>query len=166
MPTRVDSPAPVFPRPADIPESVRVDRSMTKKDYLIDGSVRTWSGTMRDVLSPVCVVGENGPAQHNLGHIPLMGEEEAMQALAAAERAYGKGCGAWPTMSVADRIRHMEAFVPRMEAVRDDVVRYMMWEIGKTLPDSRKEFDRTVEYIRDTIAALKDLDRNSSRFAL
>jgi glyceraldehyde-3-phosphate dehydrogenase (NADP+) len=50
--------------------------------------------------------------------------------------------------------------------VRDQVVRFMMWEIGKTLPDSRKEFDRTVEYIRDTITALKELDRTSSRFAL
>jgi glyceraldehyde-3-phosphate dehydrogenase (NADP+) len=95
-----------------------------------------------------------------------MGEDEAIQALEAAEKAYGKGCGDWPTMSVGDRIRHMESFVPRMEAVREDVVRFMMWEIGKTLPDSRKEFDRTVEYIRDTITALKELDRTSSRFAL
>ena len=166
MSTRVDSPTQVFPKPSDIPESVRLDRSQTKKDYLIDGVVHTWSGTVRDGHSPVCILGENGPTPHNLGPIPLMGEDEAMQALEAAERAYGKGCGDWPTMSVGDRIRHMEAFVPRMEAVRDQVVRFMMWEIGKTLPDSRKEFDRTVEYIRDTITALKELDRNSSRFAL
>jgi glyceraldehyde-3-phosphate dehydrogenase (NADP+) len=118
------------------------------------------------VLSPVCVVNGDGPVRHTIGGMPLMSEGEALQALEAAARAYGKGCGNWPTMSVADRIRHLEAFIPRMEAVRDEVVRLMMWEIGKTLPDSRKEFDRTVEYIRDTIAALKDLDRNSSRFAL
>ena len=53
-----------------------------------------------------------------------------------------------------------------MQAVRDEVVRLLMWEIGKTLPDAAKEFDRTVEYIRDTIEALKDLDRTSSRFAV
>lgn len=41
-----------------------------------------------------------------------------------------------------------------------------MWEIGKSLGDSRKEFDRTVEYILDTIDALKDLDRVSSRFQI
>ena len=39
-----------------------------------------------------------------------------------------------------------------------------MWEIGKNLADSEKEFDRTVEYIEGTIEALKDLDRVSSRF--
>ena len=89
----------------------RIDRTKTKNDYLIDGSLRTWSGTMRDVTSPVCVLGEKGPVPHVLGSIPLMGEDEALQALEAAERAYGKGCGAWPTMSVGDRIRHMESFV-------------------------------------------------------
>ena len=36
-----------------------------------------------------------------------------------------------------------------------------MWEIGKTLEDPTAEFDRTVEYIRDTIDALKELDRTS-----
>jgi glyceraldehyde-3-phosphate dehydrogenase (NADP+) len=42
----------------------------------------------------------------------------------------------------------------------------MMWEIGKTLSDAQKEFDRTVVYIDDTIDALKDLDRVSSRFTI
>jgi glyceraldehyde-3-phosphate dehydrogenase (NADP+) len=39
-----------------------------------------------------------------------------------------------------------------------------MWEIGKNKVDSEKEFDRTVEYIYDTIEAYKDLDRNSANF--
>ena len=34
-----------------------------------------------------------------------------------------------------------------------------MWEIGKNKPDATKEFDRTVEYIYDTINAYKMLDR-------
>ncbi|MNQ62212.1 NADP-dependent glyceraldehyde-3-phosphate dehydrogenase [compost metagenome] len=41
-----------------------------------------------------------------------------------------------------------------------------MWEIGKNLKDSEKEFDRTCDYIVDTIEALKQLDRRSSRFEL
>jgi sugar phosphate isomerase/epimerase len=39
-----------------------------------------------------------------------------------------------------------------------------MWEIGKALPDAEKEFDATVDYIRDTIDALKDLDRQIVTF--
>jgi len=69
-------------------------------------------------------------------------------------------------MSVEDRIRHVEAFTYRMIEKRDEVVLLLMWEIGKTRGDAEKEFDRTVDYIRDTIDALKDLDRASSRFTV
>jgi len=41
-----------------------------------------------------------------------------------------------------------------------------MWEIGKSLADSEKEFDRTVDYINQTLAALKELDNNSSRLTV
>jgi glyceraldehyde-3-phosphate dehydrogenase (NADP+) len=69
-------------------------------------------------------------------------------------------------MTVADRIAAVEEFARRMALVRDEVVTLLMWEIGKSLEDSRKEFDRTVEYIRGTIEALKETDRISSRFSL
>jgi glyceraldehyde-3-phosphate dehydrogenase (NADP+) len=51
-----------------------------------------------------------------------------------------------------------------MKLTRNEVVKYLMWEIGKSLPDSEKEFDRTVEYIVDTIEDYKKLDRNCARF--
>ncbi len=41
-----------------------------------------------------------------------------------------------------------------------------MWEIGKSYQDSEKEFDRTITYIEDTLEAMKDLDRVSSRFVI
>jgi len=167
MPTRVSHPAPVFPKSAaDIPAHMRVDYYGAGSRYLMNGQVREWDGPCQEVLSPVCIGDSRGPQPYALGHYPLMTPEQSREALDAACRAYDHGCGAWPTMSVADRIRHVAAFVPRMEAVRDEVVRLLMWEIGKTLPDARKEFDRTVEYVRDTIQALKDLDRTSSRFAV
>jgi glyceraldehyde-3-phosphate dehydrogenase (NADP+) len=59
-------------------------------------------------------------------------------------------------MSVADRIAHVEAFLAAMHRQRDLVIRLVMLEIGKTLKDSTAEFDRTVKYVEDTIAALKE----------
>jgi len=166
MSTRIDSPGPIFARPDEIPEAVRLAYYDQGARYLIGGEVHTWSGPCQEVLSPVCVLENDGASQHRLGHYPLMTATESIQALESACQAYDRGCGEWPTMSVADRIRHVESFIPRMEAVRDEVVRLLMWEIGKTLPDAAKEFDRTVVYIRDTIQALKELDRTSSRFAV
>jgi glyceraldehyde-3-phosphate dehydrogenase (NADP+) len=40
----------------------------------------------------------------------------------------------------------------------------LMWEIGKNKADSYKEFDRTVDYIFDTVEAYKKLDRKSAKF--
>jgi glyceraldehyde-3-phosphate dehydrogenase (NADP+) len=118
------------------------------------------------VLSPICVRQNGETTQVKVGEYPLMAEEQSLAALEAACKAYGQGRGEWPTMSVADRIRCVEDFIPRMTAVRRDVVRLLMWEIAKTLPDAEKEFDRTVEYIQATIEALKSLDRTGSRFVL
>jgi glyceraldehyde-3-phosphate dehydrogenase (NADP+) len=67
-------------------------------------------------------------------------------------------------MSVAQRIQHVELFLTMMKEKRQEVVNLLMWEIGKTLKDSEKEFDRTCDYIVDTINSLKQLDRNSSGF--
>jgi len=53
-----------------------------------------------------------------------------------------------------------------MQARRQEVVRLIMWEIGKSLADSEKEFDRTVDYIRATVEALKEQDNSNSRFLI
>ncbi|WP_373519937.1 NADP-dependent glyceraldehyde-3-phosphate dehydrogenase, partial [Pricia sp.] len=99
-----------------------------------------------------------------LGSIPDMGETEALEALNGAVKAFDRGKGIWPTMHVKDRIECMEKFVGQMETKREEIVKLLMWEIGKSLPDSQKEFDRTVEYVNDTIEEYKDLDRNSAKF--
>jgi aldehyde dehydrogenase (NAD+) len=99
-----------------------------------------------------------------LGSYPQGGEAEAEAALAAAVAAYDNGRGVWPTMAVAERIACMQNFTKQMQARRREVVRLIMWEIGKSLADSEKEFDRTVDYIRATIEALKEQDNANSRF--
>ena len=93
-----------------------------------------------------------------------MAEKEAAEVVEAATAAYNKGQGLWPTMKVVDRIRCMENFVKQMKETREEVVKLLMWEIGKNLGDSQKEFDRTVEYIYDTIASYKELNGRSSHF--
>ena len=101
-----------------------------------------------------------------LGSTPLLDAETALEALDAAVAAYDHGRGLWPTLRVAERIQYVEGFLARMREQRDTVVRLLMWEIGKNLKDAEKEFDRTCDYIVDTIQALKELDRRSSRFEL
>ena len=131
-----------------------------QRHWLIGGTLRRWDGPVRDVVSPVLTCGQ--PTL--LGSFPLLGEAEAAAALQSATAAWGKGRGEWPTMTVAARIACVERFLGAMIGVRQAVIDLMAWEIGKSGPDCGKEFDRTVAYVRDTLTALKELDRASARF--
>ncbi|MBN1548694.1 MAG: NADP-dependent glyceraldehyde-3-phosphate dehydrogenase, partial [Syntrophaceae bacterium] len=149
-----------------VPEKYRLTSPLEQRQYLCDGAIKEWSGPQQDVLSPICEAVDQIVQQKLIGSYPLLTGEQAMEALEAACRAYDHGRGAWPSMSVEERIKQVEACAYRIKEKRQDVVKLLMWEIGKTLPDAEKEFDRTVDYIRDTIGALKDLDRISSRFVI
>lgn len=155
--------ANIFPEPASIPEAYRLDAYIEQREYLIEGELKTWTGELAPVMSPVFVKEAAGYSQKIIGSTPLLNAAEAMKALDAAVKAHDLGKGEWPMMSVADRITHVETFLARMREKRSEVVKLLMWEIGKPLKDSEKEFDRTCDYIIDTIKALKDADRNSAK---
>ncbi|PZR26333.1 MAG: NADP-dependent glyceraldehyde-3-phosphate dehydrogenase [Citrobacter freundii] len=161
------TPAAAFPEifkdENSIPEEYRITE-IHQREYLLNGAIVPWNGAVTNIYSPVCVPGKNGLERKLLGSVPDTTPKEALEALDAAVQAYNDGLGEWPTMSVEGRINCMQKFVYLMIQQRSLVIKLLMWEIGKTLPDATKEFDRTVDYINDTIGALKDLDRESSRF--
>jgi glyceraldehyde-3-phosphate dehydrogenase (NADP+) len=145
-----------------IPEEFQIKTILNQGTYLVNGELKKWTGEMTPVYSTISSKDNYEPTL--LGSIPFMGETEALEALESASSAYNNGQGLWPTMKVADRIKCMDKFVTQMKTTRNEVVKLLMWEIGKTLGDSEKEFDRTVEYIYDTIEHYKQLDRNSAHF--
>jgi len=154
----------LFPIEEEIPADYSYGSPINHTEYLINGEIRHWNGRIQDIFSPVCLDTDNGPVKKLLGTSPLLTEKEALEALDSAYLAYNNGTGEWPTMAVEDRIKAMEKFVVAMKEQRALVVKTLMWEIGKTLKDSEKEFDRTVEYIIDTIDAYKNLDRDSAQY--
>ena len=156
----------LFPTEEQIPAEYNLTEPIEQREYLVNGEMRAWAGKTQDVWSPVYVKTANGLEQKRIGSYPITDPADAMEVLEAAVKAFNNGRGEWPMMSVSQRIDAVEKFTQKMIAKRDEVVRLLMWEIGKSLGDSRKEFDRTVQYIYDTIGALKDIDRNSSRFMI
>lgn len=131
--------------------------------YLINGQMVAKAESKAEVFSPICQVVNEEAIPIRLGSYPMMTSETAMEALTAAVDAYDNGNGEWPRMSTGDRIKACLNFADEMTKKRTEVVDLLMWEIGKTYADSCKEFDRTVEYIRDTCKALADLEHDSSR---
>ncbi|HOX58436.1 MAG TPA: aldehyde dehydrogenase family protein [Candidatus Paceibacterota bacterium] len=155
-----------FPAADRVPAEWHPDTRGYERLYLINGEIREWTGPVAEILSPICLREGNVLRRPVIGSVPAMDEAAGLAALEAAARAWDDGRGRWPTLTVSARIEAVEAFVGRMLAVRNEVVKLLMWEIGKSLDDSRKEFDRTVDYIRKTVEALKDIDRVGSRFSL
>jgi glyceraldehyde-3-phosphate dehydrogenase (NADP+) len=153
----------VFPQESTIPSEFKIPEPIDQREYLIDGKLIKWTGNLNPVLSPVCIRIGGELQQQVIGHTPLLTSKESLEALDAAVKAYDLGHGLWPTMSVTQRIEHVEKFLLAMRKKRAEVVKLLMWEIGKSLKDSEKEFDRTADYIIETIKALKDLDRNSAK---
>ena len=152
---------------SEIPDQHRLSEPIHQHRILVDGELRQWHGPNQTVVSPIWTRnGRGGLEPTEIGSYPKGSPEATETALAAAVEAYANGSGRWPTTTVADRIACMEDFTRQMLAQRNEVVRLIMWEVGKTLPDSEKEFDRTVAYIAATIDALKELDNNSSRFVI
>lgn len=157
----------IFPTEHEIPQSHQLEGFLEKNEYLINGEIRYWDGAMNDIVSPICIKDEQGNLTRKIiGRTPLLTSKEALEALDAATAAYDSGRGSWVKMSVNQRITHVEHFIERMRERRNDVVKLLMWEIGKSLKDSEKEFDRTIDYLVDTIDAMKDMDRTASRFEI
>ncbi|MDV7416050.1 NADP-dependent glyceraldehyde-3-phosphate dehydrogenase [Acinetobacter baumannii] len=156
-----------FPVVDGIPESVRLPSQIHQRVSLVDGELKLWAGATKKTLSPIWIQQPDGSLQQvELGSYPVMGEKESDEALEAAVRAYNNGRGEWPMMKVSERIACMQNFIQRMVEQRDLIIKLIMWEIGKSLADSEKEFDRTITYMRQTIDALKDLDNANSRFVI
>jgi len=158
--------ASIFYQEEDIPEEFALHEQLDQREFLSNGEMLPWTGQISEVFSPICVKTKDGLQRKRIGSYPVCTEKESMNALDAAVKAYDNGRGEWPTMSVADRIACVERFTKQMIEKKDIVVKLIMWEIGKSYADSVKEFDRTVEYIYATIDALKDVDRDSSRFQI
>ena len=146
----------------EIPEAYKIKNLIHQNTYLVSGALKKWEGETTPVYSTISSTEIYQPTL--LGSIPNLGKREALEALDAACEAYNNGQGLWPTMKVVDRIKCMETFMSLMKTKRQEIVTLLMWEIGKTLPDSEKEFDRTIEYIYDTIEDYKNMDRASAKF--
>ncbi|PKK35996.1 NADP-dependent glyceraldehyde-3-phosphate dehydrogenase [Siphonobacter sp. SORGH_AS_0500] len=156
----------LFPLAEEIPAEHALSAPLEQREYLIGGTMKPWQGKTQDVYSPIHQRTADGWEPVRIGSYPVVDAADGMEVLYAALKAYDNGRGEWPTMSVAGRIACMETFTQKMLQKKAEVVKLLMWEIGKSLADSEKEFDRTVQYIHDTLDELKRIDRENSKFII
>lgn len=153
-----------FPGPDTVIPALRADLPLDQRHWLADGVLHPWDGPRDDIDSPVWEEGPEGAAPVRVGSTPRLGRDQALAALEAAVRAYDNGHGAWPTAPLSERIACLQRFAFLMRQQRERVVTLLMWEIAKPRAAAEAEFDRTLDYIADTIDAVKEQDRTGSRF--
>lgn len=87
-------------------------------------------------------------APTRIGTMPQMSTEQALEALSSAVAAWDGGSGAWPQMSLADRIAAVQKFMSELKHKREDIVNVLMYEIGKNRADvSETNFHRPSIYL-------------------
>ena len=127
---------------------------------LIDGEIISKGYAMREVYSQCSEDGQ----QVLIGETPNVDANTFMLAVDSASKAWNRGQGNWALARMEERLNALSVLRGKMCAAREMVCRSLMWEIGKTWTDAQGEFDRTIQYIDDTVEEVKRLDRDSSRF--
>lgn len=148
-------PPRLLARPETIPGELALSGPATFRQYLLDGELRTWDGLMQEIVSPIFMESAAGPKRQLLGSCPVHDGHVGEEALRAASAAWDQGLGSWPNLPARARMACVEDFCRRMLSKRADIVRLMVWEICKSRKESEQEFDRTIEYIADTLAELR-----------
>ncbi len=153
----------IFPKQSELPQSVEVPK--IKGRILIDGKIIDSGFKTKTIFSP-CSFRNDSDDQlvfPEMGTTPQVDASVFRQAVDAAARAWQKGRGEWPCARMEDRVTSIIHLRDRLIPHRDLICRLLMWEIAKTWPDAQSEFDRTIQYMTDTIEATKQLDRDCSR---
>ena len=127
---------------------------------LIGGEIRDKGFESKPVFS-TC---HRGTEPVQIGTTPHVHVATLHEAVDAAANAWAKGLGEWPSQRMEDRIKAVVAFRDAMIEQRELICRLLMWEIGKNWTDAQGEFDRTIQYINDTVEEVKKMDREASRF--
>jgi glyceraldehyde-3-phosphate dehydrogenase (NADP+) len=98
----------MFPTSDAVPPQARPPSPTAR--ILVNGELRLWDGPRREISSPLWLraAADAEPTAPVLGEAPSVSVEVALEALAAARRAWSFGTGAWPTMRVEDRIEAVE----------------------------------------------------------
>jgi glyceraldehyde-3-phosphate dehydrogenase (NADP+) len=143
----------LFPTADQIPPRYRVKGSAYLPSLLLDGKVLPWDGPLTAVSSPICVKTGGMVERPIIGRVPTSTEDDAQAALDAALRAWNDGRGPWPRTPLEGRIEAVRNLTASMESKKEEFTGLLMWEIGKSLEESRAEVDRAIEYIAATLAA-------------
>ncbi|MFW6096213.1 MAG: aldehyde dehydrogenase family protein [Bacteroidota bacterium] len=153
----------LFPAEYSIPGNIKIDSIVDQSYYLINGRIEEWDGPMKIVYSPVYFEKKGKFERKIIGKHPLLDKNAALNVLKYAESSYNSGRGSWAVLNIEKRIECMNSFLEGLKSKKVDIIRLLMWEIGKPFHEAEKEFERTIDNISETIDNARQIGENSSK---
>ena len=158
--TKLDS--SIYPNAAEVPADLNIPQ--ISGSILLNGKVETTGFAQEEIFAACLIKQKDGSlAPWKLGTSPNVSVETMLRAIDAAAAAWKLGTGEWPTSPMGERVAAVARFRVDMAKARSTVIALLMLEIGKNRADATAEFDRTLQYIDDTLEAARNLDRDNSR---
>lgn len=131
------------------PQVLIEGRVISLKDYQQhDTTTQTTTPTPSWSIKGCC-------SKQSIGELPQMSTTQSKQILQNAIDGWNNGQGTWIQMSLSQRIQHIQKFIKELMNQREEIIRVLMWEIGKNYNDAMAEFDRTITFIEQSIDAIE-----------
>jgi len=150
-----------FSLPPFVPPLVLIDGQV--KSVPVDtATTKTTEEDSDDSFEACCKISEvyGCCSFQPIGKMPQMTEAQSLAILKSARLGWNNGAGTWTQMRLQDRIERIRLFMQEFTKQRENIIHTLMWEIGKNYDDAEAEFDRTVQFINQTI----DLVQSSAEF--
>jgi glyceraldehyde-3-phosphate dehydrogenase (NADP+) len=109
--------------------------------YLLNGEIREFMESTEPIGS---VITTQDGKQANLATFARCNKDIAVQALDAAYKAFDKGRGQWPRMSMDERAKRMVDFLEDFKKIKDQLTELLVWDICKSRKDATDEVKRTI----------------------
>ena len=109
--------------------------------YLLDGEILEFTKSTEAIAS---IITTQDGSEIPFSSFARCNKEIAIKALDSATRAFDKGRGVWPSMSMKQRAERMAAFLEDFRQLKDQLAAALMWDICKSQKDATDEVDRTI----------------------
>lgn len=117
------------------------------RHYLVGGELVPWEGGSSRITSPVF----QGGKRTDLGQVPELGPQEALNALETATAYFNDSLSQPLTTRQTAMKAAVQEFNKELQKLREPIAQTLSWELGKTIEHAYYEFDRTVDYIANTL---------------
>ena len=150
----------IYPNLIDIPQYLIIDKSIEQNTTLLNGKLVKLETDLQDVISPIAIKHGTELKSIRLGSHPLMNHQQAIEALNSTSSAFNGDT--WKNKSSNYRIKCVKEFLDNFSKLKDSVVKMLIWENCKPLQEAENEFQRTIEYIEQSIEEYKKIESQTN----